>query len=36
MYIKMIPVETLQELGEEVTKENDGGGEFRYDIFDTL
>jgi hypothetical protein len=28
---KVIPVETIPEMGE-----NDGGGEFNYDVFDTL
>jgi hypothetical protein len=34
----MIPVETVvvQEWREGGIKENDGGGEFKYDIFDTL
>jgi hypothetical protein len=26
----------FQECGERGVKENDGGGEFNYDIFDTL
>jgi hypothetical protein len=26
----------FQESGEEVIKESGGGGEFKYDIFDTL
>jgi hypothetical protein len=39
---KMIPVETFQELrgrGEgkrKEVKESSGGGEFKYDVFDTL
>jgi hypothetical protein len=35
MYVngKMIPVETAPGMG--VGKENDGGGKFKYDIFDT-
>jgi hypothetical protein len=28
----MIPVETIPEMGRRVMKENDGGGEFKYDI----
>jgi hypothetical protein len=38
MYVngKMRPVETFQELEEEGIKENDGGGELNYDIFDIL
>jgi hypothetical protein len=31
---KMIPLETVPGLGG--MKENCGGGEFKYDIFDTL
>jgi hypothetical protein len=34
--IKMIHVETIQEWGRGGIKENGGGGEFKYDIFDTL
>jgi hypothetical protein len=30
---KMIPVETIPGIG---MKENGGGGEFKFDIFDTL
>jgi hypothetical protein len=33
---KMIPVKTIPRMGGEGIKENDGGGEFKYDIFDTL
>jgi hypothetical protein len=29
---KMRPVETIPGMGEERIKENDGGGEFNYDI----
>jgi uncharacterized protein with ACT and thioredoxin-like domain len=29
---KRIPVETIPGMGEERIKENDGGGEFNYDI----
>jgi hypothetical protein len=29
-------LELFQEWGEEEIKENDGGGEFKYDIFDIL
>jgi hypothetical protein len=38
MYIneKMIDVETIPRMGEEGIKDNDGGDEFKYDIFDTL
>jgi hypothetical protein len=38
MYVKgkMIPVETIPEWREEGMKENGGGGEFKYDIFDIL
>jgi hypothetical protein len=37
MYVnaKMIPVETILGIGEGI-KEDDGGGEFNFDIFDTL
>jgi hypothetical protein len=31
----MIPVETILGIGEGI-KEDDGGGEFNFDIFDTL
>jgi hypothetical protein len=31
---KMTPVETIPGIGD--GKENDGGSEFRYDIFDIL
>jgi hypothetical protein len=36
MYVneKMIPVEIIPGMGG--IKENDGGGDFRYDIFDML
>jgi hypothetical protein len=30
--MKMRPVETTPEMGEEEIKENDGGGEFIHDI----
>jgi hypothetical protein len=33
---KLIPVETVLEIEERVIKENGGGGEFKYDIFDTF
>jgi hypothetical protein len=33
---KMIPVETVPGIKGEGMKENSGGGEFKYDIFDTL
>jgi hypothetical protein len=38
MYInrKMIPVETIPGMGVEGIKENGGGVEFKYDIFDIL
>jgi hypothetical protein len=39
MYVngKMIPVETIPEMGEGGrVKENDGRGEFKYDILDIL
>jgi hypothetical protein len=38
MYInaKMIPVETFPGIGGEGMKESSGGGEFKYNIFDTL
>jgi hypothetical protein len=32
----MMPVVTVPGRGEGKTKDNDGGGEFKYDIFDTL
>jgi hypothetical protein len=32
----MIPVETVTGIGGGEMKESSGGGEFRYDIFDTL
>jgi hypothetical protein len=32
----MRPVETIPGMGGGGIKENDGGGEFKYDIFDTL
>jgi hypothetical protein len=28
----MRPIETISGMGKEVTKENDGGGKFNYDI----
>jgi hypothetical protein len=33
---KMRPVETVPGMGERGIKENDGGGEFNYDVFDIL
>jgi hypothetical protein len=33
---KMITVETVTRIWGEGMKKNDGGGEFKYDIFDTL
>jgi hypothetical protein len=33
---KMRPVEAIPGMGVRVIKENDGGGEFRYDIFAIL
>jgi hypothetical protein len=33
---KMIPVETISGMGRGGIKENGGGGEFKYNIFDTL
>jgi hypothetical protein len=38
MYIhgKMRPTETIIGMRGEEIKENDGGGEFKYDIFDIL
>jgi hypothetical protein len=38
MYVngKMIPIETVSGIGEGGIEENDGGGEFKCDIFDTL
>jgi hypothetical protein len=33
---KMIPVETIPGMGARGIKENEGGGEFRYAIFDIL
>jgi hypothetical protein len=38
MYVnaKMIPAETIPGMGEERIKESRGGGEFKYDIFNTL
>jgi hypothetical protein len=29
----MVPVETILQMGGGLKKENDGGGEFKYDIF---
>jgi hypothetical protein len=34
--VKMIPVETISGMGKRRIKESDGGGEFQYDICDTL
>jgi hypothetical protein len=38
MYVsgKMISVETIPGMGMEGMKENGGGGEFKYDIFNIL
>jgi hypothetical protein len=38
MYVnaKMIPVKTTPGIGVREMKENGGGAEFMYDIFDTL
>jgi hypothetical protein len=38
MYVngKMKPVETVLGVGGGEMKENDGGDDFKYDIFDTL
>jgi hypothetical protein len=38
MYVngKMIPAETIPGMGRGGMKENDGEGEFNYDVFDTL
>jgi hypothetical protein len=33
---EMIPTETIPGTGERGKKENGGGGEFKYDIFDIL
>jgi hypothetical protein len=33
---KMISVETIPGMGRREIKENGGGGEFKYDIFDIL
>jgi hypothetical protein len=33
---KMIPFETIPGIGWGMIKESNGGGEFRYDIFDIL
>jgi hypothetical protein len=33
---KKMPVETIPGMGGGKIKENDGGGEFNYDIFDIL
>jgi hypothetical protein len=37
MYVnaKMIPLETVLGIGGGRVKENGGGGEFKYDLFDT-
>jgi hypothetical protein len=36
--VKMLPVEPIPGIGGggDVIKESNGGGEFKYDIFDTL
>jgi hypothetical protein len=31
---KKMPFETISRMGEEGIRENGGGGEFKYDIFD--
>jgi hypothetical protein len=38
MYVngKMRPVETIPGMGRGLIKENGGGGEFKYDIFNTM
>jgi hypothetical protein len=38
MYVnaKMIPVETVSGVRGEEMKKSGGGGEFKYDVFDTL
>jgi hypothetical protein len=38
MYVngKMNPAETTPGMGKGEIKENDGGGEFKYDIFEIL
>jgi hypothetical protein len=38
MYVngKMRPAETISGMGEGGIKENDQGGEFKYDMFDIL
>jgi hypothetical protein len=38
MYVngKMRPIEIVPGMGEGRAKENDGKGEFKHDIFDTL
>jgi hypothetical protein len=38
MYVnaKMIPVETIPGIWRVGIKESDGGGEFKYDVCDTL
>jgi hypothetical protein len=38
MYVnaKMIPVETVPGIRDKGMKESSGGGEFKYDILDTL
>jgi hypothetical protein len=33
---KMVPVETVPGIGGEEMKESSRGGEFKYDVFDTL
>jgi hypothetical protein len=33
---KIIPVETIPGMGGGEIKESSGGGEFKYDIFDTF
>jgi hypothetical protein len=36
MYAKMTPVETVPDIRGGRMGESSGGGEFKYDIFDTL
>jgi hypothetical protein len=36
MCSKMIPAEIIPGMGERKIKENGGGREFKFDIFDTL
>jgi hypothetical protein len=34
--LKIRPVETIPGMGKGGKKENDGGGKFKYDLFDIL